>query len=222
MSCFTRCLQSQGEFTLWKAGIQEASSSWSCHLDKNTGHWVLVGFPSLCIEILDWGAYSSTSVINLFFSGPLQHGFLQVLFGYYICCLVDAADGLDSFLDHVAFIWVAQGTSAYASGTDSWMTERVYISLSSLSHIQHLSSPAYHTAATNSRQKSFLLTFPLLATWADFLQPPTWSHGQYLSHLNALVRSVFQSLGHCFFYGMTCRRFLVLWEGLSMTLLNIK
>lgn len=213
MSCFTRCLQSQGEFTLWKAGIQEASSSWSCHLDKNTGHWVLVGFPSLCIEILDWGAYSSTSVINLFFSGPLKHGFLQVLFGYYICCLVDAADGLNPFLDHVAFIWVAQGTSAYASGTDSWMTERVYISLSSLSHIQHLSSPAYHTAATNSRQKSFLLTFPLLATWADFLQPPTWSHGQYLSHLNALVRSVFQSLGHCFFYGLTCRHFFSLMGG---------
>lgn len=169
MSCFTRWLRSQREFTPWKAGVQEASSSWSCHLDKNSGHWLLVGFFSLCSEILDRGAYSSISVINLFLSDLLKHEFLQVIFGYYICCLVDPADGIDPSLDHVAFICVAQNMSAYASWTNSWMSEREYISLNTLSHIQHPSSPTYHTAATNSRQKFFLLIFPLLATCAAFL-----------------------------------------------------
>lgn len=168
MGCFTRCLRSQRECTPWKASVQDAPSSWSCHLDKNTRHWFLVGFPSLCSEILDWGA--SISVINLFLSGPLKRGFLQVLFGYYICCLVDAADGIDSSLDHVAFIWIAQDMSAYASWTNSWMSERVYISLNILSHIQHPSSPNYHAAATNCRQKYLLFTFPLLATCAVILQ----------------------------------------------------
>lgn len=119
MGCFTRCLQSQREFTLWKARVQEASSSWSCHLDKNTGHWLLVGFLSLCSEILDWGANSSINVINIFFSGPRS-----MIFAGAICCLVDPADNIDPSLHHVAFIWVAQDMSAYASGlTVEWVKE---------------------------------------------------------------------------------------------------
>lgn len=213
--CFTRCLWSQREFTPWKAGVQEASSSWSCHLDKNTWHWLLVGFPSLCSEILYWGAYSSISVISLFFSGPLKHGFLQVLFGYYICCLVDPAEGIDPFLDHVVFICVAQEMPAYASWTDSWMSEGVYVSLSSLSHSQHLSSPTYHTATTNSRPKSLLLTFPLLATWAAFLQHlhdpmastfHTWMHlSGVSSRVLATVSFMVWLVDISQFYGSVCQ-----------------
>lgn len=130
-------------------------------------------FPSLGAEILDQG--------GLFFSQCPQSVLLwfpeawhsQVLFGYYISCLVDPAMMVSSPLWTIWFLHELFSICQHRlpEHTVEWMNERVYATLSRTSHspTSKQSHPAYSCYQLKA-EISLAHLSPVLATHAAFLK----------------------------------------------------
>lgn len=83
-------------FPSGEQAFHKASSSWSCHLDKNmhSQYWLSFCLPSFFVQRLDEGTYSSIDVTNLLFFGSLELGLCRcylVPYWCFVACLVGAA-----------------------------------------------------------------------------------------------------------------------------------